>query len=152
MATDDHEARGNEMGDGEIDTALREIGYGTLALARDGEAYGVPVSFGYDGERVFLNLIRFGEESEKIDFAERTDRACLTATDVESRYDWRSVVVTGPLEEVADGEAEYVRGVMDDNAWHPSLYATARASPMTGVRRTELRMENVTGRQSGVES
>jgi nitroimidazol reductase NimA-like FMN-containing flavoprotein (pyridoxamine 5'-phosphate oxidase superfamily) len=145
MAPDDEEVRGNEMTDEEIDGGLRDLGYGTLALAADDEAYGVPVSFGYDGDRLFMNLLRFGDESEKLAYCDRTEVACLTAYEVDSRYEWRSIVVRGTLHDVDD--VEYMEGVMDDNAWHPSLYANAITEPKTEAIRTELHITESSGRK-----
>lgn len=145
MSANEGEAHGNEMTDEEIAEALTDIGYGTLSLQEDRGPYAIPVSFGYDGDAVYTYLIRFGEESRKLAAAEQTDRACLTAFDVESRFDWRSVVVTGTLHDIDD--VEYVKEVMDDNAWHPSLFASASTEPMTEVRRVELRIDEATGRK-----
>lgn len=148
MTVDDVTAvRGLEMNDQEINRTLEELGHGILALARDGDAYAVPVSFGFDGGRIFLYLIRFGDDSKKIDYSKRTNRACLTTYHTESRFDWKSVIVTGTLHEVADDDLEYMEGVMDDNAWFPLIYPPT--SPITEVQRTELRIEQATGRKGG---
>lgn len=143
------ELRGTWMDDDGIDRTLREVGYGTLALTRDDEAYGVPVSFGYDGDRLFLYLFQFGEESKKLGYSEPTKRASLTVIDVESRTEWRSVIVTGTLREVDDDEIEHVEAVIDDNAWFPTFFPPD--SPVTGVQWTELQIEEATGRKGGKE-
>jgi nitroimidazol reductase NimA-like FMN-containing flavoprotein (pyridoxamine 5'-phosphate oxidase superfamily) len=147
MAPDRHQVRGNELDEQEINEALKGFGHGTLSLAHDDEAYGVPVSFGYDGDRIFLTLIRLGEESKKLDFAEQTKKASLTRYHVTSRYDWESVIVTGLLQEIHDDDIEYMEEVMNDNAWRPSLFTTASTSPITGVQRMELEIEEATGRK-----
>lgn len=139
------ELRGAWMDEQEIDQALKEVGYGTLALTRDDEAYGVPVSFGYDGDRLFLYLFQFGGESKKLAYSEHTQRASLTVIDVESRTEWRSVVVTGTLREVDVDETEHVEAVIDDNAWFPTFFPPD--SSVTGVQWTELQIEEVTGRK-----
>jgi nitroimidazol reductase NimA-like FMN-containing flavoprotein (pyridoxamine 5'-phosphate oxidase superfamily) len=139
---------GIEMSEQEVEATLRELGHGTLALASGDEAYGVPVSFGFDGERLFLTLLQFGEESRKLAFADHTETATLTAYETASKFDWRSVVVTGELQEVPSDEHEYLESVMDDNAWFPNLFAPTEA--ITEVRRMELRLADATGRK-GVE-
>jgi nitroimidazol reductase NimA-like FMN-containing flavoprotein (pyridoxamine 5'-phosphate oxidase superfamily) len=146
MTSDDRPVRGNQMTEDELDDALRDLTHGTLSLARDGEAYGVPISFGYDGERIFLYLIQFGDRSKKIEFSEQTEIASLTAYEANSRFDWKSVIVTGTLHELDEDDVEHMDEVMDDNAWHPSLYASARDETMTGIRRLELRIDSATGR------
>lgn len=141
----DPELRGAWMDEHDIDRALKEIGYGTLALTRDDEAYGVPVSFGYDGDRLFLYLFQFGGESKKLGYSDHTQRASLTVIDVESRTEWRSVIVTGTLIEVPETETELAETVIDDNAWFPTFFPPD--SSVTGVQWTELRIEESTGRK-----
>lgn len=141
-----HEIRGVHMDREEIDAVLEEQGFGVLALADRGDAYGVPVSFGYGGDsRLFLYLIRFGDSSKKLDFAEQTETACLVTYDVETRFRWRSVIVTGTLHPLAEDEIDHMEEVMDANAWFPSLFPPEEA--MTGVRRMELRIDDVSGRK-----
>ncbi len=144
--TGSSEIRGLYMDRDEIDTFLAEQGYGVLSLADAGTAYGVPVSFGYDGGSiVYLYLIRFGDSSRKLDFADATETGCLVTFDVESRFRWRSVIVTGTFHELPEDEVEHMEEIMDDNAWFPSLFPPE--DPMTAVRRLELRIEDVTGRK-----
>lgn len=60
------EIEGVGMDDAEIETFLRERGIGVLSLASDAEAYGVPISFGYDGDdRLCFVFLRVGERSRK---------------------------------------------------------------------------------------
>jgi nitroimidazol reductase NimA-like FMN-containing flavoprotein (pyridoxamine 5'-phosphate oxidase superfamily) len=133
------------MTDDEIDSFLRSQGHGVLSLADGNDAYSVPISFGYDGERVFLTLIQFGGASEKIEFVESTNRVSMTVYDIETRFDWRSVNVVGTLSDVPDSEFEYVEDVMDENSWHPSLFPPTDA--MTDVRWLALDIDEMTGRQ-----
>ena len=138
-------SRGLEMNDQEVDGILTAKGYGTLSLADAGDAYAVPISFGYDGDRLFMFLIEFGNKSEKIDAAASTDTACLTTYVVESQYDWASAIVRGTLKEVAEDERKYMEEVMEDNAWHPSLFPPSE--PTTGINRLELVIDEATGRK-----
>lgn len=69
-----------------------------LSLASDAEAYGVPISFGYDGDdRLYFVFLRIGERSRKEEFAGATERAILTAYEVESKHVWRSVIARGRI-------------------------------------------------------
>lgn len=121
-----------------------------LSLARDGEAYGVPVSFGYDGtDRLYFVFLRVGEESRKEAFAASTERASFTADDVESKHVWRSVIVHGRIREVADDEWETVRESIDDNAWYPSLFS--EAEPMRDIQGWVLEIEETTGQKNGAD-
>lgn len=144
--TGSSEIRGLHMDRDEIDAFLAEQGYGVLSLADAGTAYGVPVSFGYDGDStIYLYLIRFGNSSRKLDFADATETGCIVTFDVESRFRWRSVIVSGTFHELPEDEVEQMEEIMDDNAWFPSLFPPE--DPMTAVRRLELRIEDVTGRK-----
>ena len=146
MTTDVEELSGIEMSRDEIDRFLSSHGYGVLSLARDGRSYSVPVSFGFGGDRLYLYLIRFGEESEKLSFVESTEEAALLCFDVESRFEWRSVLARGPISPITDADRDRMEAVMDQNAWMPSLFPGSE--PMTGVERMELRFASVTGRKA----
>lgn len=146
MPTDDlTAARGIEMSRADIDEVLEELGHGTLSLASDEEVYGVPISFGYDGDRLFLSLVQFGDESKKLSLIDHSTEACLTAYHTESRFEWRSVIVQGTIVDVDEDESEYAQEVLDDNAWFPTIYPPT--SPMTDVRRVELNIEEASGRR-----
>jgi len=142
---DAESARTTEMDDARIDGFLYEQGHGVLSVAHGDEAYAVPVSFGYDGDRIFLYLIQFGGGSKMIAFADETETACLTTYDIRSRSEWRCVVVYGHLADVSDSERGYMDEVMDDNGWFPSFYPPDWS--ITGVRQVELVVESVTSRQ-----
>jgi hypothetical protein len=145
MTTSDIDALvGNRMDEAEADELLHAAGVGVLSLARDGEAYGVPVSFGYDGDdRLYFVFVGFGEESRKEAFAAETERASFTAYDVGGTEDWRSVVVAGPVERVPEDGWDAAREALGDNAWYPSLFSTA--DPMRDLVLWSLRIEEKTG-------
>lgn len=137
---------GVEMTDREVDAFLREQGVGVLSLARGSEAYGVPVSFGYDGDRLYFVFLLAGEESRKEALAERTERASFLAYEIESRYRWRSVVAAGPIREVGDEEWPALRAAIEANAWYPDLFS--RTDPMRGVGGRVLEIDEVSGIRS----
>ncbi|MFW6152731.1 MAG: pyridoxamine 5'-phosphate oxidase family protein [Halobacteriota archaeon] len=145
MDDGDTTLRGIEMSDDELERFLHEQGHGTLSLARDGEAYAVPISFGFDGERVFFSLIEFGDASRKLDFVEHTDRACLVTYDVQTRHVWKSALVLGSLASVDEDEHDHIAQVLEDNAWFPNIYPPIR--PITGIHRMALTPVEVTGRK-----
>lgn len=142
---DTPKARGIAMNDTEIEETLIDVGFGTLSLASDGEAYGVPISFGYTEDRIFMNLLRFGDSSKKLEFQEKTEIACLTASEVHSRFDWKCVIVTGPLRSVDESEREFMEATLEDNAWSPSLFPPT--GPMEEVRHLELEVDKASGRK-----
>lgn len=146
MPTDEAQRlSGIEMTGAEIDQYLSEQGHGILALADDGDAYGVPVSFGYDGDFLYTSLLKFGDVSQKIEYLEETDTACLTTYHVSTRFDWKSVVVRGEYREVDEDDEAYVGSVLDENAWFPTIFPPS--DPMTDVRHVALVPEEMTGRK-----
>lgn len=138
---------GTQMDDAELDEFLVEQGIGILSLAAEGDAYAVPISFGYDPaeRRLYFDLIRFGDESRKIEWADRTQTACFSTFQVVSQFDWRSAIVTGELDGVDESEQSHMDDVMADNAWFPSLFPPDE--PITGVRRCAMDADDATGRK-----
>lgn len=137
---------GVEMTPAEVDEFLVEQGVGMLALADDGDAYAVPISFGYDGaDALYFFLIRFGEDSRKLSYLETTTEATFAVATVESSTSWKSVVVAGEIEEVPGDERERMEEVMYDNALAARLFPYEE--PITSITRARLRIDRVTGRK-----
>jgi nitroimidazol reductase NimA-like FMN-containing flavoprotein (pyridoxamine 5'-phosphate oxidase superfamily) len=129
------------MDETELEGKLRDADTGVLSLARDGDAYAIPVSFYYDGERL---LFRFGVEegSEKVSFMEGTDTASFVIYEAVGDESW-SILVRGHLEPASESiddaaiNARFIRlRVFDESISdvEPELF--------------ELRMESVTGRKT----
>lgn len=148
MGVDD--TQGTSMSRTEIDGFLYQQGHGVLSMSDGDDVYAIPVSFGYDGEEIYIYLIRFGEESKKLSFSGGEGSVCLTTYAVDGRTEWECVVVYGTLGSVPESEFDYMDDVMDDNGWFPSFYPPEW--PITGVRRTALAIESVTGRRAGDDS
>jgi nitroimidazol reductase NimA-like FMN-containing flavoprotein (pyridoxamine 5'-phosphate oxidase superfamily) len=88
----------------EVEQRLRSTETGVLSLARDGEAYAIPLAHYYDGERLFFR-VGVVEESKKRSFWKATRTACYTlhgadSTDGARELDSWSVVATGRLAEL----------------------------------------------------
>lgn len=94
---------GKRMDSDEIEQFLNEQGTGVLCFAKDRSAYGIPVAFAYDAEqqRAILDL-GFAPDSKKRAFIETTDEVCLTTYQWSGPQDWKSVVMSGPFEPLAD--------------------------------------------------
>ncbi|MFC4358765.1 pyridoxamine 5'-phosphate oxidase family protein [Halobium salinum] len=135
---------GNRMEETEARAFLKERGTGVLSLAREGEAYGFPVSFGYDedADRIYFVFVGYGEESRKESFAGETTRASLCVYAADSARDWRSVVVDGAIDAVEDGW-EDSRAALEDNAWYPSLFS--EADPRRDLSVWGLNVESISG-------
>lgn len=141
------ELEGIRMDEHEIDAFLRKQGVGVLSLTDGREAYGVPVSFGYDGEdSCYFVFLRVGEQSKKEQFAEQTERASMTVYDTSSKHVWTSVIASGSLHQIADDEWDELEAAIEDNAWYPSLFS--EAEPMRDIQGWKLRIDEMTGQQS----
>lgn len=130
----------------EINRLFRERGYGILALADARESYPVPVSFGYDDDRLYFAFLETGEESKKATFAEATERGSFLVLDVAGKRDWRSVIAYGTVGPLDESEWDTAVEVCRDNAWHPSLFA--RSTPTQGIQWWAFDVREVTGRKA----
>jgi nitroimidazol reductase NimA-like FMN-containing flavoprotein (pyridoxamine 5'-phosphate oxidase superfamily) len=140
--------QGNEMDDETARAFLRDQGFGVLSLASGGDAYGIPISYGYDEatERLYFVFLRPGETSKKERFGEATETASFLVLDVPSREAWRTAVATGTLRIVDDDEWPAVRAALDDNAWFPTLFS--ETEPMRDIVGWALEVDDVTGMHS----
>lgn len=75
---------------------LADAAVGVLALARDGEAYAIPMGHVLEGDRLYF---RFGDQpdSQKVAYAAATTTATFTVYDYPSPHDSWSVVARGPI-------------------------------------------------------
>lgn len=148
MAPKTHaEIQGIQMDERGIDQFLRSQGVGVLSLTDGTEAYGVPISFGYDGEsRLFFVFLRVGEQDKKVEFASKSEKASFTTYNVDSKHDWQSVIASGTLRQVDDDEWDAVVDAIEDNAWYPSLFS--QAEPMQDIQGWEFQIEDITGQTS----
>lgn len=130
------------MADHDITTLLHEQPNGVLSLARNDDAYGVPMSYYYDeNEARIIMDFGYGEESRKRQFATETNEACLTVYDWNDPNDWRSVVVRGTLSpiEATDFDAEL-------QTWYKEMATDISvAGPPTDLEWHELSIEELTG-------
>ncbi len=98
----------------EIDAIVRGSEVCRLALAKDNEPYLVPLSFGYDGESIYVHSAGTGK---KIEFFEANERVCFEfersvrlVRDEEDACEWsfsfESVIGYGTISELADLEGK----------------------------------------------
>jgi len=87
-----------EMRDGEMYDLLRRVGYGHLACSQDDQPYVVPIYFAYDGEDIFI----YTTEGKKSAAMDNNPKVCLQVEEFLANSMWRSVVVIGEANRVAD--------------------------------------------------
>jgi hypothetical protein len=119
---------GHRMDDDEVNELLTELGFGVLSMT-DGETpYGVPLSFGFDGDdRLFFRFTAPSSEGRKLTFAERSARGSFLAYRVRGPDYWHSVLAEGPLDRITTDEWDAAREAMADNAWEPALFDGPRS-------------------------
>jgi hypothetical protein len=124
----------------QTESYLADAETGTLALARDDEAYALPMAIHWDGTRL---LLRLGSrpESEKLDFLDSTTTATVVCYGYESPEESWSVLVRGPVAEVGDPDDATINDLFpplrifdeDTAALDPVVYALEPAE-ITGRR------------------
>lgn len=137
---------GTPMDERDIDKLLHDQGYGVLSLARDGEAYGLPVSIGFDGdETLYFVMLETNPPQQKIEFAEATETASLNVSDISGRFEWQSIILQGSLRSLErdSDEWETMLDTLDDNAWFDSVYT--RSKELQGVTGWALDIEELSG-------
>lgn len=133
---------GHRMTDDEIAAFLDEQATGVLSLASDGHAYGIPMSFAYDeaGERLLMDM-GFAESSKKRRFLDSTDEATLTTYDWVTPANWTSVIATGPINRITEGDVDEELA-----SWYQDLASDIDvAGPVEELAWFELRITEVTG-------
>ncbi|MFC7325048.1 pyridoxamine 5'-phosphate oxidase family protein [Halorubrum rutilum] len=109
---------GTDMDDAAVDEFLTEIGVGVLSMSADGVPYGVPLSFGYDGDdTLYFAFLGGTDELRKATYAAQSEVASFAAFDVDPDGSWRSAIVAGPIDRIAPGEWDAAREAMADNAY-----------------------------------
>lgn len=136
---------GTPMSREEIDRLLQTQGYGVLSLCDDGTPYSIPISFGYDGESVYLPFLSESSQSTKTELVSEKTVARLLVTDIRGRFNWQSVSITGPLDSVdpdSDAFEQFIETV-DDNGWF--MRGFERSESLASFQGWRLEPESVTG-------
>lgn len=88
-----------ELEPAEVEAVLERNWWGTLATAVDGQPYGVPIVYGYDGEHFYVA----SAAGRKVAAVEANPSVTLTVAEVEpDASGWSSVIVFGRVEFVRD--------------------------------------------------
>ena len=130
------------MAESEVDARLRAGEHGVLALAAGDDAYAVPPSYHYDGDRFLVRVSEHGEESEKGRFLGATTTATFVRYEASTDESW-SVHVRGPIRKV---DAEVDEATLNERFQPFRLFDEAVENVAFSLY--ELGMETVIGRKT----
>jgi len=133
------------MDESDVEAHLDSEHTGVLALADDGDAYAVPISYVYDDGRLFL---RFSDDahSEKLDLVESTDRATFVVFGAEGERDSWSVLFRGRVRDLDETDPEF--DLVRLNEAFPPLRIFDEDIADVTVRVCEFEIEQLTARKT----
>ena len=85
-----------QLDEGEARELLNKCGVGRLGCIENGEPYVVPINYLFEEGIIYSHSL----PGRKIDMLRTHPRACLQVDDVESDFEWRSVIAFGNFEEI----------------------------------------------------
>lgn len=133
-----------EMERTEIEALLERNWWGTLATSLDGEPYGVPVVYGYDGEQFYVA----SANGRKVSNVEANPSVTLTVVEVEPDASaWSSVIAFGTVEFVRD-PAGYLQALrtLRRQRGHAGAIGPEDAARMARARVMRITPTEITGR------
>jgi nitroimidazol reductase NimA-like FMN-containing flavoprotein (pyridoxamine 5'-phosphate oxidase superfamily) len=140
----------HEITEDECRSALRRVGFGRLACARDDQPYVVPIYFSYDRMYVYA----FSTLGQKVEWMRSNPLVCLEIDEQMSSQDWISVVVFGRYEELPDtpefGPARVqAHEVLQERAtwWEPAYVATEHREQLAPIF-YRIYIKKMTGRRA----
>ena len=149
MTIDQLEEYGLEqMDDEEIREFLSEHSTGVLGLPTTDVPYLLPLSYGFDDEASLYFTYLLGESSQKADLTEQAGRGRFLVYDIDTAFEWQSVMLAGDISSVPEEEWSDITA-MTQNAWRPNTLQTATTSG--GVALYEFEITELAGiRQTGL--
>lgn len=131
------------MDESTVDEYLRAGAHGVLALADGGDAYAVPLSYHYDGDRLLLRVSTHDDEaSEKRRYLETTETATFVCFAADADGSW-SILVRGPVAPWAGDVDEATL-----NEWFPPFRLFDETVEDVAFTLYELGMGTVVGRRT----
>lgn len=132
----------HEMSDGEIDSFLSSRRMGVLGLPDQAGPYLLPMSYGYDGdERLYFSYV-LGSSSRKETATEAADAASFLVYQVDTMYNWQSVLLSGTVTAVPESAWDELGDVLGE-AWRPEVIDSADLSGAVAIY--EFRIDERTG-------
>lgn len=139
------------LSDSEIDSFLSRHETGVIALAREGNSYAVPISYGYDSRRreFYLRLVS-NPESKKREFLKSTPHTRLVVYEEDDPV-YTSIVATGRLNEISRDELTTEHIEQYGEAKRPLFEIWGESLSALNVRLYRLDPEELSGRKAEME-
>ncbi|KTG09063.1 hypothetical protein AUR64_14775 [Haloprofundus marisrubri] len=128
----------------DVEEALEEGTDGVLSLARDDDAYAIPVSYHFDGDALYFRLGKH-DESDKLAFADETAEACFVLYEAPSPDESWSIIVRGAFTKLSPGDRP---DDADVNEAYSSLRVFGETVQDIDPVFYRLDIESVTGRRT----
>lgn len=140
-----------ELSEQETNDLLGRHETGVLALASDDEPYAIPISYGYDADsrRFYLRLVSTPESEKRAFLAAEPSTRLVVYEEEDSIY--RSVVVTGTLQEITKDDMNVERIQQYGRAKRPLFEIWGQNKRDLDIALYELDAETVSGREIVVD-
>jgi len=140
----------------QIDEIIHGCAVCHLAFAAGNEPYAIPVSYGYDGEYLYIHTATSGK---KIDLIGINPKVCFTvernvklvadsSTPCKWTFSYESVIGYGKVEEVTDADAK-AAGLNEIVKHYSGREWEFEPHELTSARIWRISVESVTGKRSG---
>lgn len=135
----------------ETDSVLSRHETGVLSLAREGEPYSIPISYGYDAEqrRFYLRLVS-SPESEKQKFLASLPEARLVIYEEDDPI-YQSIVTVGTLEQISRDELSVEHIEQYGDAKRPLFEIWGQSRDDLDIHLYQLDPDEISGRRIEIE-
>jgi len=127
----------HRMDESDITQTLSNQSVGVLAVPTEGAPSMRPLSYWFDGEDALYFVYVLGDESRKQQLSDSADIARFLVYNVETTFNWRSVLLTGGIEAVPDADRTQIQGQME-TSWRPELFERAATTETTAIYRFDI--------------
>ncbi|WP_254543699.1 pyridoxamine 5'-phosphate oxidase family protein [Halomarina pelagica] len=125
------------MDDEAIRGFLSSQSVGVLGLPAEGAPAMRPMSFWFDGDARLYFVYVLGSDNRKGELSDRAEAARFLVYRAETPFNWRSVLLTGTIDEVPASDRDAVRSALEMK-WRPDVFERAGASEATTLYRFQI--------------
>ncbi len=146
-------AQETEMSDAEIDRFLGEHETGVLSLARDGEPYAIPISYGYDDEnrQFYLRLVSKPDSTKRTFLDSSPNAHIVVYNESDDGETYWSVVASGILEDISPEDLSVEQIQQYGEARRPLFEIWGAGKDELDIQLYEFVPNELSGRRTDVE-